>query len=239
MKYALLLLLLTICCHAYGQSLSHEYSLLNEKFKSGDLSVEKVRDMKAELKDIEKNGTYPVLEYDSASSDITYKYVLDCPGISKSILYKRIKEWCALKYGDFETVLRYEDFETGKIIVKGYVNLPYDYGWLEWFGQGLTNTQKTKCTHALVATVKDFKIKFEIRELAYDFEYGGYMIGTTYYAKTGYKLSISSFLPLVNNARIKDWKTALSLLKNTESEFRLTKESLHRYLMDYLVDYKF
>jgi len=238
MRNLFLILCLTTYFHAYGQSLAHEYALLNEKLKSEDYSVEKVRDMNARLKEMEKAGTYPVLQYDTASSDITYRYVMDFPGIPKSILYKRVKEWCALKYGDFETVLRYEDFETGKVIVKGYVEIPYEFTWAEMFGGAMMSANKTKCTHALVATVKDFKLKIELREVAYDIEYGGYMFGSTYYPKVSYTKSIQSFIPLVN-VKLRDWKTTLTLLKNTDIQFRYMKNSLEKYLLDYLNDYKF
>lgn len=239
MKHALFFTLMLLSIAAQSQTLAMEYALLNQKLKSGDYDVERVRDMNAELKDIEKSGKYPLLDYDTVSHEITYRYIIECPGVPKTIVYKRIKEWCALKYGDFETVLRYEDFETGKIIVKGYVDLPYEYNWVGLFGEIQTNTEKTKCTHALVATVKDYRVKIEIKELYYEFVYGGYFIGSTYYPKVSSQKSISMFLPLVNNKKVRDWKMSLSLLSNTELQFDYCKESIHKYLMDYLVDYKF
>ena len=39
----------------------------------------------------------------------------------KGQAFKRVKEWAALRFGKLDDVLEYEDAESGKIIVEGWV----------------------------------------------------------------------------------------------------------------------
>lgn len=195
--------------------------------------------MKKELDEIIADNAYPRIPFDTLTHQIPFDGVLECPGIPKAALFNRVKEWCAIVYGNINSVLHYEDLGSGKIIVKGFDNVSYKYQWENIFGNMKNTNYTIKVNHTLVCTVKDGKVKFEFRITDYTFISAGYMTATGYIQGTSINRLLSDFYPIVDTGNPSQWRNNVSLIQSTYNTVLLSKTSLHNYLLRYEADYKF
>lgn len=187
---------------------------------------------------IKESGGYPELPYDTARRVFNLEYILDAPGITKNVLFTRIKEWCAIHYGDVSEVARYESLESGKYIVKGYAPIPYKNSYKGLFGNTNTTTGELKCYHTIAFTVKDGKVKCRIEELKYHYHIASSYIGTTYYPSSDYDVYFSQKFPLIDGNET-NMANQFSLIRDTMKELEWIRSGMLKYLLDWQNDYKF
>lgn len=235
----LLLSVLFLPLMAIGQTPEIELAILNKKTTTRQIDATDAAKYRDEIRKIIADGAYPKIPYDTLTKQVTMVFTLDAAGLSKTVIFKRIKEWCALAYGDFETVLRYEDSESGKLIVKGYVKVPYIATFKGFWGDQRKTPTSQKCQHGIMFTVKDGKAKMTIENPSYSFDYGGYVSGSTYISATNYTKPLESFFPIIDDSDTASWRGTLNLIKATMSQFELSARSLEKYIQAYDADYKF
>jgi hypothetical protein len=185
------------------------------------------------------NG-YPKLPYNEEKGIIEFIIISNFPDIKKNIIYNRIKEWAALSFGSLNEALHYDNYETGKIVLKGFVKIPYKkdfkYGFfLQKAGESIESIQ---CNQTFVFTIMDNKVKVEIFNLSYKYELQPMIIGSTYYQGFSYNKSIHLLYPITSGDPI-TWKEKLSLLKETDYEINLTIRDLEDYIKKHKEDYIF
>src|ERR1700754_3807169 len=61
----------------------------------------------------------PQLPIDSVTKQITYKAIVEVPGISANDIYSRAREWFATAFKSANSVLQMDDKISGKLIGKG------------------------------------------------------------------------------------------------------------------------
>lgn len=237
-----LLFAMLIPAIAATQTYKAECDYLNGLLKSGEKTPQEVGQMKKDL-DNACNGskTYPVLPYDTLTGIFHFSYILDCAGISKKVLFERVKEWCSLSYADIDAVLRYEDFESGKIIIKGYAPLAYRQSYRGLFGQKRTYSQSSKGYHTTIVTIKEGRVKMEVQDIRFSFISRPYWSSTTnsYLAGGDTEVYLNQIFPITKNESTNDWPGLLDLANQAVIVYNLHSAALNYYLHDWEKDYKF
>lgn len=244
MKNLISALLLTLLFPAIAstQTFQMEIDHLNTLLQTGEKTPQEVTIMRKAL--IEACGdskNYPVLPYDTLSGSFNFIYILECPKVPKDVLFKRVKEWCALSYVDIEHVLRYEDVENGKIIIKGYTPMAYRKTYKGWFGQTKTYSQSSKGYHTMVVTCKEGKVKLEIKDIRFSFNSRPYWSSNTNSFVTGSESEIylNQMFPITKNEPYVEWIGLLDLASQSVIEYKRHSIGLHWYLLNWENDYKF
>lgn len=244
MKISILafLLILYFPAPTYAQTYRMEVDYLNSLLMSHEKTAQEVTQMKKALDDAcDDSKTYPVLPYDTLTKSFNFTFILDCPGIPKKVLFERTKEWGALSYADIEGVLRHENFESGKIIIKGYTPLSYRRTYKGWFGNKFTYSQTSKGYHTMIITVKEEKVKLEIKDIRFSFSSRPYFSTITNSMETGYESTIylDTMFPITKQDGLGIWIGLLDLARQSFVEYGRHSKSLNWYLLDWEKDYKF
>jgi len=229
------LLMLTYSIGLYGQTAEAEKKRLTERYQQKDFDEITYLEMAKEWNDILKRVEgYPDLPYNAETNQIDFKWIQVFPELSKRIIYNRVLEWCAINYGNLETVMHYQDFESGKIIVKGYFEFYNIKRINRLFKDPL---EETICNHILVFTLHDNSLKVETKYLNYTF--------TNYTWDSNYNLIANSYnLPItilypVTDADMLDWMKRLSVLHETNKSLNGYATDLFKYIDNYNKDYDF
>lgn len=237
MKHLFLLLLFP--AFATAQTYQLEVDYLNNLLSSKEKTSPEIIIMRDAFNQACGNGkTYPLLPYDTAAKSFNFIYILDCPGVPEKTVFKRLKQWCALRYSDIDVVLRHEDAETGKVITKGYAPITYSKTFQGWFGKKRSYNQTNKCYHTLVFTCKEGKIKMEAQDLRYLFTWGGYYFLDTYFPKQETEIYLDAMFPMLKNEQ-RDWEALLELARQTVITYNYHAADLKRYILNWQDDYKF
>ena len=183
---------------------------------------------------------YPKLPYNEEKGIIQFIVIKDFIGIEKKVVFNRIKEWAAVSFGSLDAVLHYEDFETGKIILKGFVKIPYrkDFKYGFFIQKAGETIESIECNQTFVFTIKDSKVKVEVFNLSYKYVIQPMVIGTLYYPGFSFDKSIHLLYPITSGDPL-TWKEKLSLLEETDYEIIITIQNLENYIKNYKEDYIF
>ena len=163
------------------------------------------------------------------------QYVKDYAGINKTTIYNRILEWSATNFGSLGSVLHYENPETGKIILKGRININYLYEYKSFWGVEKDWVGSSECTQTMVFTVIDGKLKIELSNLEYIWSYlpDGFL-------STPVTVSSSLFeLYPITNGEPSTWRGKISLLKETDNKIDFLILLLDNYIRGHVEDYIF
>jgi hypothetical protein len=68
---------------------------------------------------------FPRLPKDSLTNQVTYKQIIEVPGVSAGEIYNRSREWFATTFKSANAVLQMQDKEAGKLIGKGNFSHAY------------------------------------------------------------------------------------------------------------------
>jgi len=239
MKHLFLLLLFP--AFAAAQTYQLEVDYINALLATKEKLPEELVSMKRQLDEITDTGKdYPVLPYDTLTESFNFTYILDCPGVPEKVVFKRLKQWCSLRYVDVDIVLRHEDTETGKLITKGYAPISYTKKWEGWWGRKRTLNQTNKCYHTLIFTCKEGKIKMEAQGLRYSFVTGGYysFYTSSYTERRETEIYLNSMFPIVQNDK-REWQGLLALARETTNVYSRHAKDLKQYILNWQDDYKF
>ncbi len=90
----------------------------------------------------------------NANGEIEFTEVIET-NLSKTKLYSNAQEWIAKTFGDYKSVIQFEDNENGKLIIKGNSNVNYI---------GRTEFMQTKemISYTLTIEVKEGKYRYKL-----------------------------------------------------------------------------
>ena len=236
MKNVLFFLALWAPVVGWGQTVEMEEVYLNQcmadKKWDQPTGLEKVRLWK-QLRDV-----YPVIPFDTATKDVLVEHIITFPGVMKGAAFKRVKEWGALHFGSLEAVTDYEDAESGKIILEGWVGITYESTFSNFWGTTKAVPTSRHLYFSLVVTVKDGKAKMRYENLKYHYTVGGYIVGNTYFPVELVRAPLGRMFP-ITAGESGTWKGSMDLLSKTMQELNATAPSLEQYVRDVAVDYGF
>jgi len=168
MKTILLFLALLFTFNLHSQTLDIEKKYLSQKIKEGKYSHEDKRELSKAWSDLlAKYNGYPNLPYNEETDAITYSYVRKIPDMKKEEIYRKVKEWIAINYGNIKNVIHYEDEASGKIIAKGIFKINADTK----IAAGFWGTKKRNISieidynHTAIFYVKNEKLKIDFINL--------------------------------------------------------------------------
>jgi len=239
----IILLLFTIemisISNVIGQTQKLEEANLHEMVTSGKLITTEYSSYGKKWNNLlEEMGGYPELPYNENTNTIEFSQVFEFPGIDKKTIYNRILEWSALTFGSLNAVLHYENFETGKIILKGMFEITYRLETKSFWGFEKESISRSECTETYIFTIKDNKLKIEIANLMYEYTVGGMSLAGTYYPESKTIRSIHSLYPITKDDPV-TWKGKLNLLVETSDKINSLLTSLYLHLENYADDYDF
>ena len=242
MRNSIIFLVLLLCCLPqllHSQTFELEKKSLNSLIESGKYSQEELKVIGAAWNNLlEDFGGYPELPYNPVTKNIEYIKVDTFHGIQKKDIYRRVKEWVAINYGSINSVLHYEDYDSGKIIVKGRFSVLVDDRYKNIWGNAKETVISLKCYHTVIFTVKEGRMKTEYRDIEYESESGGYAAGTYYVPVSTIKYDMTMLYPITAKDK-STWVSRLSTLKQTTSSVEASQESIKIYISSVNAEEKF
>jgi len=220
----------------WGQTRQIEEAILNAQLKDGSLTgpvaLTKSRAWQA------VRGGYPDIPWDTVSKKVVVERVIEFAGVMKGQAFKRVKEWAALRFGKLDDVLEYEDAESGKIIVEGWVPVYYEATFASLFDSERKAAAWRELEFSLVVTLKDGRAKVRYENLAYRYNIGGFSFGGVYMPSQVFRLPLDCSFPVIANDS-STWKGTLDLLSKTMVLLTATAPDLEGYIRAVLDDYRF
>lgn len=221
-----------------SQTVAIEKALLNKALKDGTMTAEEVTDRVRMLREIEK--IYPAIPYDSTTGRIVIPdVVISFPGVTKVQAFKRVKEWAALTFNDLESVVEYEDMESGKIILEGWTSVVYSSSFKNIWGKVKSVPDERRLMFSLIVTVKDGKAKVGYENLKYRHTIAGYINSANQYVpkqELEYPVLVSFPLAFSEPGL---WKGAIDLMNKTMDELKSAAPRLEKYVRAFVEDYGF
>jgi len=238
MKTKIIIFLLFLSSVVYSQTEQLEKESLSNRYSNGEFSAETYKiyasDWRKMITDI---GGYPNLPYEVTSGQIKFK-LIETTDQSKKTNYNRILEWSAINFGALSRVLHYKDFESGKLIIKGWFDVTHRNEYKNFWGKSKEGVKTTKCYQTYIFTIKDNTIKVEIVDVRYEFKSYGYYSTSTYIPGRTFEISIHDIYP-ITNFKSSEWKEKLDLLNQTNIRIKKHIINLNNYIKDYSNDYTF
>jgi hypothetical protein len=207
MKRILLLIGLILPVLAVNaQSIDAEKQFVNTQISSGKLPPGLVSELGKKWNTFIAEYTYPVLPLNSVTGEVDFTDILTIDNMAKKTIFQRCLQWVALNYHE----LVYQDFESGKIIANGALNLNHTCETRVAYKNTISTTQ-TWTNYTLVLTVKDNKIKYNVVNIDYKFSNYSEIIDEI-------SMPMLSLFPIVNNDPLQ-WERYTSVLKATNDVF--------------------
>ena len=225
-----------IPCLLRSQTIAMEEQNLNRKIKSmsSEKIVSLVNSWRTFLVDY---GEFPKLPFDSSSNQINYSFV-DNYSLSKSVIFNRVLEWGALSFGSLDAVLHYKDFESGKIIIKGYFSINYKEDYQNFWGKTKEQLNSKDVFQTYIFTIKDNKLKVQIEGIEVEFAISGYSNSNFYVPASKRKYPLDALYPITDQDPIR-WKEHLNILKEINDHIAISHRNMKRYISGYQQDYAF
>lgn len=230
MKNLLLIAALVAPALLFSQTEEIEKAYLNSLIAEGKATTTEMAQMGKAWRDLlAEFGGYPTLPYNEQTGKIEFVQVMEFPGKSKETIIQRIEEWVAIHYGSIEAVLHYKNYETGKLIVKGYFEIPFELGEYDNWYMPDRVIFDAKCYHTVVFTIKNGKFKVEFQDMKFSYRTKGYISSTTYIPSESYEIRMDGLYPVTRGDR-NTWKSRLRTIQNVEEEITAQKKNLTEYI---------
>ena len=228
MKRILILIVLILpAISIYAQSVEAEKQFVNIQISSGKLSPHLVTELGKKWNAFITEYNYPVLPVNTLTGEVDFTDILLVDGLDKKTIFQRCLQWGVLNFHE----IVYQDFESGKIIANGALNLNHTYETRVAYKK-TENLAQTWTNYTLVLTVKDNKVKYNVVNIVYRFNN---------YSETVDEISMPmvSLFPIVNNDPI-HWERYTTVLKATNDVFGAEqKKAIGEYVKNAENDYKF
>lgn len=221
----------------WGQTVELEEQYLNKCVKDQKWRAEEAIDRVRLWRQLK--GDYPAIPYDTATGEVELVRVIEFPGVKKDVAFRRVKEWGALQFGSLAEVTDYEDMESGKIILEGFVPIVYMATVDNLWGTNKSVPASKDMYFSLVVTVKDGKAKVEYKNLKFRYTVGGYTIGSVYVPMEVVRMPFGNVFPITSADDKGSWKGAMDMVRKTMRELEGTAPSLEQYVRAVEEDYKF
>jgi len=236
MKKLLTLLILSLfLAPIFSQTLDIEYKAMEKRFLSKELDQLQYKDLLKKWKALTKEFSYPDLPYNEDTKQVEFETVYDLQGVPQEVIYKRVKEWAAISFGRLSSVLHYEDYETGKIIIKGSFKVPYINFYKGFWGTERTTINSSTCNFTSIITIKSGKIK--IQNLGIDFDYTSKSY-STYVSEITTNRDLNDHFPISSNSE-GSWKEYFQIMNTTQKRINNFNSSLRVHILSYTYDYIF
>lgn len=228
MKNATLILLLFFSLAGFAQTAEIELESVKARFENHEFSADQYKVMAKEWKKlIAELGSYPDLPLNPETNKVEYIFIDTLKGFDKKEIFQRVKEYAAIHFGNISAIVHYEDFETGKIIIKGNFQDFYTKEVSWWIDPSKELLTRIKCDFSADITVKDEKFMMKISNP---------MI--THYYHYNF-IEYSSQMPLallypITDSETKEWEFRIKELlavKNGILNYRKTQ-------LDYILNFK-
>lgn len=234
------LFLIVILNNVSGQSIEIERNNLKLKFKSGKISQNEYQLLGKELSNIIRElDSLPKFPYNWNTQQVEFKFVKDLQGIDKKTIYNRIMERSSILFGSLNSALQYSNFESGKIILKGWFNIFHKADTQSFWGGKKEIIKKKKCIATYIFTLKDNKLKIEVTDIVYEYKFDSYFTTSSYYVPERVEdVSLFSIYPITNDDPIY-WKSNLDMIKQTALKIDSFVDDIYFYIGDHQNDYGF
>jgi Domain of unknown function (DUF4468) with TBP-like fold len=215
----------TFCINA--QSLDAEKQYLESSDKSGKVFTNQV-ELNRKWNAFIAKYTYPELPVNNITGEIEISDILTFTSLDKKTIFQRCMQWIAIKNG----FLIHNDFESGKIIANGLIDLTHYAAYPASFGIKEVKQIQTSTNYSIILTLKDNKIKYTITNISYNFTDFSETVSET-------SMPISSLFPIVAHDQMQ-WIRFITVL-NASNDYFYTrlKKALVDYVADVENDYKF
>lgn len=221
----------------WGQTVEIEQAFLNKQIADKKWSPEEMQERGRMWKIIKEK--YPVLPFDTATRSLKVVKIIEFPGITKAQAYRRVKEWGSLNFADLESVIDYEDFESGKIILEGWRRIWFSNTTTNFWGNVRSFPDERRLLFSLVITIKDGKAKVEYENIKYKYIIPGYInTMNVYVPQQIFILPLVIAFPLVNSEP-GTWEGAIDMMNSTLRAFNETGPEIEKYIRAVNEDYKF
>ena len=234
-----LLSFLIISLSIFSQTEEIELKRLSERFANKEFDQVQYAEMGQNFRDIIKfYGSFPLLPYNELTKEIEFTKVESFTGIDKKVIYDRILEWSAIKFGSLNSVIKYSNLDDGKIILKGWFDIVYSYDAETFFMGKKEGVNNSKCSFTYVFTIKDNKLKIEVLDIRYEGSYYVTAFGTSFLSEHTVDRSIHSLYPITDSKLI-EWKGRLDILNQTNIKILSFFNSIEGYINNKSSDYSF
>ena len=228
------LLVISVCCGA--QTVEIEAEILNRGISEKKWDLAEMQE-RARIWKIERVN-YPKIPYDTVLKKAVFQQYFKFDGITKVQAFKRCKEWAAFKFNKLDAVIEYEDIESGKLILEGYVEIPYIKTFKNMWGNLKSAPTAIELYFSLMITMVDGKAKVTYHNLRYRTFIPGFVSSNVYIPAEYYTFSFDSMFPMIEKDFL-SWGGAFDLVRNSLAELNGTAPDLEKYVNEFKVDYKF
>jgi hypothetical protein len=220
------ILLMPLITNVFAQSLAIEQNYINSEIQSGKLNADQVRTLGVKWNLFNKRFRYPELPLNKISGEVDFSDTLYFDNKKRDVIFERSLEWIAVNYGS----ILHKDPDSGKIIANGNINIAHTADYRGSFNSPVEYKTVTSANYAMVLTIKDNKLKYNIINIEYTFtdNYG-----------SSYTIPINSLFPVISNDEFQ-WKKYLTVLYESKKILYISlKNSLTEYINDIDGDYNF
>lgn len=238
MKHLIIIALLLTQAIIFAQTPTMERQALNEAFKAGKLNQTEVQARKKILDGLVADGFFQSLPMDTNTMQFQLNTIMVFPGMSKHDIFLRIKEWCAISFGNINEVMHYSNEETGKIIVKGFSPLSYKTTYTGWFGIQYNVFSAFHFRYTIMFTIKDGKVKMEYLSPAVEVLFNPQTQTVTTVQNQPQTINFAAFFPIILTEQ-GGINGRANMLKDIFEEMKNSREGLNRYVSALKSDYGF
>jgi hypothetical protein len=239
MKKLFILIFPLITLVSFAQSSGLELEHVKAKFENGLISLDEYQKMGREWSRIvEKYDGYPHFPINEETNHIEFVFIDTLDNFSKKEIYDRVMEYNAIIFANINYTLHHQNYETGKIILKGHFVDYYlkDAGWL--LNPNKQEVTKLKIDFTIQTTIKDSRIKTKITNI----QVTTYIVSIDFkaydYREYSFELPLSLLYPITNYP-LKDWEDKLQQLMTIRDRLITYSKLQVNYILDKPDDYTF
>jgi hypothetical protein len=223
----MLLLFLSSTMHINAQKDSIEIDYLNKQYLSGHLNATQYQQViKVWYGAVNYVKGYPELPFSYELQDIKYVFYFTFDSLDKNIIYNRILEWMSLKYSNLASIIDYQDYDLGKIIIKA---------------RNPIKAYRSDRLFYLITyrfTLLENRVKLEIFQLSFDYEYNKYPMGETTFYNYLINDPIRNYYP-ITKLTAGYWQEYMQILKTTHDDIEGNAMKLEEFIRNINDDYNF
>jgi len=225
-KILLFIVSIFIVTKLFSQSLDTEQKYINADIQSGKLNPDQVKTLGVKWNSFNKRFRYPELPLNKITGEVDFSDTLTFEDKKRNVIYERSLEWIAINYG---TIL-HKDPDSGKIIANGNINIVHTADYRGSFSSLVEYKTNTSANYAMVLTIKDNKVKYNIINIEYTF---------TDNFGSSFTIPINLLFPVFSNDEVQ-WKKYLTVLNESKKIlYTSLKDSLTEYINNVNEDYNF
>ncbi|MEM9549388.1 MAG: DUF4468 domain-containing protein [Bacteroidota bacterium] len=214
-----------------GQTDELEKQYLYEYIKEKNLTpVGKKRITENWYETLEELGGYPHVPYNPGNEEIEYERVIGFSGIEKTYIFKKVKEWIAINYGNLKEVVHYEDYESGKIIAQANIVINDEVVLSSFMGNPKNCVETITCYHTVVFSIIEEKMKMQAMNITFYAETESRIRDGVFIPKETLHYTLNQVYPIANKDK-STWKSRLATLQRIGLEVDEMEEELSKYIL--------